>query len=48
MSKTIGWLAILAALVGIVNEMSWISSVTWLGWVAIILAAIAGGMALMK
>jgi len=49
MSKTVGYVACLAAVVGIVNEMAWISASTWYaGWIAVILAAVAGVMALIN
>ena len=47
MSKTVGYLAILAGLAGLLNEMAWLSASSWYaGWVAIILAVVAGVMAL--
>ena len=48
MEKLAGWLAILAAVIGVVNELSDVLANLYPGWVVAVLAAIAGILILVK
>ena len=45
MNRTVGWLALLAGIAGILDQTAWLAADTWFaGWIGVLLALVAAGM----